>query len=93
MITGITANTTNKATNPFAVRLVVLFMPTIGDFGAEKSAKRVILVDLGYVRRILVLCELPVTSVPIIAGAYGKFSLSSTEKAVFRCDLNWSKIC
>ena len=92
MITGIIASTTNKATSPFAVRLVVLFMPKIDDFGAEKTAERLIFVDLDYVRRILILCELPVTAVPIIAGAYGEFSLGNTEKAVFRCDLSRSKI-
>jgi hypothetical protein len=47
MITGITANTANKATSPFAVRISCTFHATIGDFGAEKSAKRAILVDLG----------------------------------------------
>ncbi len=67
-------------------------MLPMGDFGAEKSAKRVILVDLGCVRRILMLCELPVTAIPIIAGAYGKFSSGNTEKTVFGCDLGWSKI-
>ena len=67
-------------------------MLPMGDFGAEKTAKRAILVDLGCVRRILMLCKLPVAAIPIIAGAYGKFSLGNTEKAVFRCDFSWSKI-
>ena len=67
-------------------------MLPIGDFGAEKTAERAILVDLDYIRRILVLCELPVTAIPIIAGAYGKFSSGNTEKTVFRCDFSWSKI-
>ncbi len=92
MITGIIANTTNKVTSPFAVRFSCTFHAIIGDFGAEKTTKQAILVDLVYIQRILVLCELPVTSVPIIAGAYGKFSLGNTEKAVFRRDLSWSKI-
>ena len=64
----------------------------MGDFGAEKTAERLIFIDLDYIRRILMCCELPVAAIPIIAGVYGKFSLSNTEKAVFRCDFSWSKI-
>lgn len=64
----------------------------MGDFGAEKTAERLIFIDLDYIRRILMCCELPVAAIPIIAGVYVKFSLSNTEKAVFRCDFSWSKI-